>query len=447
MRDRFVLLGLARARADWFRTVGSWATAAMLPAEFVRCVSTEELRTRLGSGRRFSAALVDGSVPGLDRDLVATAAGVGCPVLVVEDGTSGRDWGGLGAAAVLTPPFSRDELVEVLAAHAQMVGAGVVEAAPTVEEAGRPRGELIAVTGPGGTGASTAAIALAQGLAEGLGAPVPGRGRRQERPAAPSVLLADLCRVADQAMLHDARVLVPGVQEVVEAHRTSTPPRSTLLDQTFEVPARGYRLLLGLRSPRHWVAIRARALEVTLDSLQRLVDVVVADVDPDVEGEAETGSLDVEERNLLSRATIARADAVVVVGEPSMKGLFALVRTLTDLVGFGVPVDRLVPVVTRAPRSPRSRAELTTTLSELLGASSGVAAQRLVSPLYLPERRVDEVLRDGVAMPAPLPAATAQAVMAVLRRAADREPRLAIAPEPVVPGSLSGFTAQDRPYP
>jgi hypothetical protein len=30
MRDRYVLLGLARARADWFRTVGQWATSAML---------------------------------------------------------------------------------------------------------------------------------------------------------------------------------------------------------------------------------------------------------------------------------------------------------------------------------------------------------------------------------------------------------------------------------
>jgi hypothetical protein len=447
MRDRYVLLGLARARADWFRTIGQWATSAMLPAEFVRCVSAEELRARLGSGRSFSAALVDAAVPGLDRDLVAAAEEVGCRVLVVDDGSSGRDWRGLGVAAVLTPPFSRDELVEVLAAHAQMVGTAVVDDAPRVEESTRPRGELVAVTGPGGTGASTVAIALAQGLASGLGQPSVGKRRRKEDPPAPSVLLADLCRVADQAMLHDSRVVVPGVQEVVESHRTSIPPRSTLLDQTFEVPARGYRLLLGLRRPRHWVAIRSRALEATLDSLQRLADVVVADVDPDVEGEAETGSLDVEERNLLSRATIARAGAVVVVGEPSMKGLYALVRTLTELLGFGVPVDRLIPVLSRAPRSPRSRAELTTALTDLLAASSGVAAQRLVSPLFLPERRVDEALRDGVALPAPLPALTARAVTAVLSRAAERDAPEASGPEPVVPGSLSAFTAQERPQP
>jgi hypothetical protein len=446
MRDRYVLLGLARARADWFRTVARWATAGMLPAEFLRCVAAEELRARLRSGRRFSAAIVDAGVPGLDRDLIAAAEEVGCRVLVVDDVTSGRDWKGLGVAAVLAPTFSRDELLEVLAAHAEMVGAAVVDDGPRPDQAARPRGELIAVTGPGGTGASTVAIALAQGLATGLGQ---DRNRRERRGAAsaPSVLLADLCRVADQAMLHDSRVVVPGIQEVVESHRISVPPRSTLLDQTFEVPARGYRLLLGLRRPRHWVTVRARALEATLDSLQRLTDIVVADVDADVEGEAETGSLDVEERNLLSRATIARAGAVVVTGEPSMKGLYALVRTLGELLGFGVPVDRLIPVVSRAPRSPRARAELAAALADLLAASSGIAAKRLVAPLHLPERRIDDALRDGVALPAPLPALTARAVVAVLQRADDREAAVADGPELVTPGSLAAFTAQEGPRP
>jgi hypothetical protein len=137
----------------------------------------------------------------------------------------------------------------------------------------------------------------------------------------------------------------------------------------------------------------------------------------------------------------------VVVGDASMKGLYALVRTLTELLGFGVPVDRVVPVINRAPRSPRPRAELTAALTELLSASAGVAADRLVSPLYLPERRVDEALRDGVALPAPLPALTARAVTAVLERAAERAASTTATPEPVTPGSLTAFTAQERPRP
>jgi len=443
MRERYVLLGLARARADWFRTVGQWSTSAALPADFVRCVSAEELRARLASGRAFSAALVDGSTPGVDRDLIALATEAGCAVLVVDDGRATRDWRELGAAAVLASAFSRDELLEVLAATSAMVGAATVDDVRPAPRDPSIRGRLIAVTGPGGTGASVTAIALAQGLAAGEGV-ASSRGRTQG-PRPPGVLLADLCRTADQAMLHDSRVVVPGIQELVEAHRTSTPLQQQLLEQTFEVPQRGYRLVLGLRRPRHWVAIRSRALDATLDSLQRLVDVVVADVDPDVEGEADAGSTDVEERNLLSRVTLARADAALVVGEPSMKGLFALVRTLSDLLGLGVPVDRLIPVISRSPRSPRRRAEISSSLAELLSSSAGTTADRLVAPVHIPSRDLDTALRDGVALPGAAPRILARSVVAVLDRAAVVAPDPTVSPVPVAPGSLSAFTSHEPP--
>lgn len=443
MRERYVLLGVAPARADWFRTIGQWTNAAMLPAEFVRCVSIEELRARLASGRPFSAVLLDGALPGVDRDVIAAGNEADVAVLVVDD-EQRRDWRSLGAAAVLATRFSRDELLEVLSATAVPVGAATLEDhGPSPDESSR-RGEIVGVTGPGGTGASTVAIALAQGLARGQGMPEStrraGKGRAK-RP--PTVLLADLCRTADQAMLHDARVVVPGLQEIVEAHRTTVPERSVLLAQTFDVPARGYRLLLGLRRPRHWVTLRPRALERTLDSLQQLSEMVVADVESDLEGSAETGSTDVEERNLLARATVSRASVVVVVGEPSMKGLFALVRTINELVMFGVATDRLLPVVNRAPRLPRARAELTRSLAELLAASVG-ADRPMVAPTYLPERSLDQVLRDGVALPTSMTRTLARAVAAVREHAT---PPLvapaAIVPEPVVPGSLSAFTSEE----
>jgi hypothetical protein len=443
MRERYVLLGLARARADWFRTVGQWANAAVLPVEFLRCVSTEELRARLRSGRPFSAAVIAADVPGLDRDLIAEARAVGTAVLVVDDRPPTRDWQGLGAAAVLAPTFSRDELLEVLAATSDLVGgATLVEEAP-VPSVSVPAGHLVAVTGPGGTGASTVAIALAQGIAAGTwiadGTPPAGAGRSPEA----AVLLADLCLTADQAMLHDARTLVPGVQELVEAHRTAVPALAELHDQTFDVPERGYRLLLGLRRRRHWATLRPRAVEATLDSLQRLADVVVADVESDVEGEAETGSLEVEDRNLLARATVARADVVAVVGEPSMKGVVALVRTIADLLGFGVPIERLLPVVVRSPRSPRQRGELSGTIAELLAASAGAVSERMCPILHLPVRDLDPYLRDGTPLPAPLPRSSARAVAAVLERAGSAAAPAATEPERIRPGSLSGFTPQE----
>lgn len=447
MRERYVLLGLARARAEWFRTIGQWSTAAMLPADFIRCVSIEELRTRLHSGRAFSAVVVDGSVPGVDRDLIAAADEAGVTVLVVDD-EARRDWRSLGAAAVLASRFSRDELLEVLAATSSAVSAATYDPGPVEKSLGTDRGRLVAVTGPGGTGASTLAIALAQGFASGEAQLRPGdrRPKRQAAPGtAPSTLLVDLCRTADQAMLHDSRVVVPSIQEIVEAHRTAVPIRATLLDQTFEVPARGYRLVLGLRRPRHWVALRPRALDSALDSLQRLSDITVVDVEADLEGEAETGSTDVEDRNLLARAAMARADAVMVVGEPSMKGLFALVRTINELVGFGVGTARILPVINRSAWRPRARAERTTAVADLVSSSLGTAARDALNPIHIPERSVDEALRDGVALPDALARTLARAMGAVIDRVDQPPPTPAARPVAIEPGSLSAFTAQERP--
>jgi hypothetical protein len=444
MGERYVLLGVAPARAPWFGRLAGWAATASLPAEFVRCVSLEEVAARLEGTRSFSALLVDPATPGLDRDLLAAAGDVGCPVLVVDAAPGQRDWRSLGAAGVLAPTFSRDELLEVLAEIATRIPTAAFRRSDPAPRPTGDQGRLIAVTGPGGTGASVLAIALAQGLASSVDPLVrpdgqPGPQRR------PSVLLADLCRVADQAMYHDAQVLVPGLQELVEAHRVGRPASAELLDQTFDVPARGYRMLLGLRRPRHWVGLRRQALEATLDSLQWLSDAVVADVECDVEGEAETGSLDVEDRNLLGRVTLPRADLVLVVGDASMKGTTALVRTLAELIAFGIEPERLLPIANRSPRSPRRRAEVTATVSELSAAVAGPRARDLAPVLHVPERDPEPALRDGVALSGPLPRLLASVAASVLARTATRPPRVVAEPVLVTPGSLSTFTSQEPP--
>lgn len=458
MRERFVVLGLARARADWFRTVAQWTSGAMLPADFVRCLSAEEVRARLRSGRAFSALLVDADVPGLDRDLIREATQAGLAVLVV-DGRGTRAWRDLGAAATLATAFSRDELLEVLQATAEPVGSATLRD----EETGTPvlsgpHAPLLAVCGSGGTGASTVAIALAQGLAaeEAIlpppliadAAPLellddPSARVSSSPMLRPEVLLADLCRTADQAMLHGTGAVVPSIQELVEAHRTSAPSRDEVRQQTFEIETRGYRLLLGLRQPRQWIGLRSRALEMTLDALQRTADVVVADTEADMEGEQETGSLDVEERNLLSRATLARADLVLVVGTASMKGVHSLVRTIGDLLDFGVPAERVLPVINRGPRGPRARAEVTTAVAGLVTDRIGVAASALPGPTYLPSRAVDEALRDGAMLPTAVARPIARAAVGMLERLGDRVGVAAIEPMEIVPGSLSGFTEEE----
>jgi len=425
--ERFVVLGLAPARAAWFRSVGLWANSGALPAEFVRCISVEEVRARLGSGRPFSALVADAGLPAVDRDLVAAARAAGCAVLVVDDGRATRDWLELGAARVLAPSFGREELVAALTSCAHPVRRG--DADPT-DLLTRPapaawRGSVAVLTGAGGTGVSTAAIALAQALADDV-------------RHGGMVLLADLRLRAEQAVLHDAGGVLPCVQELVEAHRSGQPTADDVRALAFAVPDRRYHVLLGLRRARHWPAIRPQAFEAAFDSLRRAWGVVVCDIDADLEGEDDAGSIDIEERNVMSRTAAAQADVVFAVGLPELKGVHSLVRVLEDLVGFGVDAARIVPVLNRAPRSARARAGLAAALAELTAPFSG---GRLMNPVHLPERsNVEADLHDGARLPAGLGAPLAGAYRALLDR-----PRLepvATEPEPVRPGSLGHWTEE-----
>ena len=427
--DRFVLLGLARPRAEWFRAVAQWATSAALPAEFLKCVSAEELRARLESGRAHSAVLLDGALSVVDRDVIQAARNAGCAVFVIDDGRAARDWRSLGVAAVLPTPLSREVLLDVLATHAAMVGRPTLdrfdESAIELEV---DAGSVVAVCGPGGTGTSVVAAALAQGLGTRLGA-----GR---------VLLADLAINGEQAMLHDARDIAPGVQELVEAHRSRQCSDEEVRAMTFEVVGREYRLLLGLRRPRYWSTLRPRSFEAAFESLRRAFEVTVCDVTGDVEGEDHAGSVDVEERNLMARTTVARADAVFVVTRPGPKGVHSVVRLIADLVEVGVTSNRILPVFNRAPRQPRLRAELSAALSDLLVPVTG--ASSVAPPLFLPSRKIDEALRDGVPIPAPLPALTASAFDALTARAGRMLLHPRREPELVAPGSLGAWLDQDE---
>jgi hypothetical protein len=420
MTDRYVVLGLAPARAEWHSRASRWAASAILPIEFVRCLSVDELAARLETGRAYSAALVDANVVGLDRDLIALARSRGCPVVVVGD-TDGRDWNELGAAARIDPGFERAALIDVLRTTATLVADGAPAPQPAPALPAERHGRLVAVTGPGGTGASMTAIALAQGLAT----PVGGTSGR------PAVLLGDFCRVADQAMLHDARALVPGVPELVDAHRVGRPDSAQVRDLTFAVGARGYRLLLGLRRPEQWTTLAPHALAAALESLCALADWVVADIEPDTEDATDTGSHEVEQRHVLARSVLARADAVVVVGEPSFKGVHALVRTLDRLAERLVPGDRLLPVIIDAPRAPKARTELRTTVRDL--SAHRVVGPASRGPVLLPRRPIERRLREGLTIPTPIPRLVAAAVRAVASGSERREPQ---APQPVRVGSI-----------
>ena len=424
--DRYVLLGLAPARSAWFDAVAQWTSSASIAAEFIKCISAEEVRSRLASGRSHSALIVDASAPGFDRDLVDTANGHSTPVIVVHPGRADPGWvQDLGCIAELATAFSRDDLLEVLEAHCSPVG-DATSLPPLIEDFVAPlwQAQMFAVCGPGGTGASLVAIALAQGLSRD-----PRYGGR--------VLLADLARRADQAMLHDSPHLGPGLQEMVEAHRLTRPNPEEVARMTFHVPGRGYRLLLGLRQPEAWVALRPRAVDATVSGMRRAFQAVVADVTGDVEGEAESGSADVEERNHLARAATANATLTVVVGSPGLKGVHSLARLVRELVATGVRDDRIVAVVNRSPRHPGARAESARALAALLEGSGIKLA--LAGPLHIPERKVEDAIRDAAPLPTAIVEPITRAVQHLADRVSDSEPPTARI-ERVAPGSLGSWT-------
>src|SRR6185503_10776951 len=93
-----------------------------------------------------------------------------------------------------------------------------------------------------------------------------------------------------------------------------------------------------------------------------------------------------------------------------------------------------VPVVNRAPRSQRSRAELAAALRDLLPPHDEPAGI-----VWLPERNVDDAVRDQARLPGALADPLGQAwrvAMDVARRRRDDHPVGMSEPQLVAPGSL-----------
>lgn len=371
MTDRYVVVGAARSRQGWFAELSRWSTAAVAPIDYLKCLDPAEVLALLGSGRRVSALLLDAGLAGVDRELFAVATSAGAAVVVVDDGRTRRDWDALGAAAVLDPRFDRTELMEVLGRHARFVDRDRAARRVVVDATERGRqAPVVSVTGLGGAGVSTVAMATAQVLVDLLGG-----GRR--------VALVDGARRGSLAMYHDTGDVLPGLPELVEAHRHDELDPTEVTRLLVPHPRRGYDVLLGVRRPRDLVAMRPAALAAALDSLTRCYDVVVVEHDRDLDGEAETGSVDIEELHGLARLVSARADLVLAVGRRGLAGVQDHLHLLDELEESGIHPRRIQPVVNRAPRGAPARAAHTRTMARLAGPP---AAQRR-APLFLGRRR------------------------------------------------------------
>ena len=127
---------------------------------------------------------------------------------MVTDGSVHRDWDALGCAAVIDHRLELGPLLDVLTRHTLAVDRSRRPGRTSIRrDPGARRGRLLAVLGRGGAGTSTVAMAAGTGLR------LPGRcpQRRRSSTARDVVTLA---------MYHHIGDVIPGLPELVEAHRS-----------------------------------------------------------------------------------------------------------------------------------------------------------------------------------------------------------------------------------
>lgn len=405
MSERYVVAGLARPREQWFGDVARWATSGVVPVEFVKCLSHDEVTALLVAGRRLSALLVQVDAWPLERELVQLALRNGCATIAVSNGIVHHDWESLGCATVLADDFGPDDLIDALQRHAVPVDREVLHHGSvrlgTADDASGA--STISVLGSGGTGTSTIAMFVAQAMA----------------PSG-STLLIDGARRSDHAMYHDIGDVIPGLPELVDAHRTDRLDPMAVRELTFEIPSRGYELLLGLRRPNEWVTLRQPSVGAALDSAANAYDNVVIDVDADLEDESLTGSPDLADRHSLTLCALERSDLVLVVVRDGLHGTMSARRLLDELHDSGVEEDRCQIVVNHAPRNAAQRAALTRTFARLQSPP----------PLFVPTLRRLSDMHHRVT---PLHDRTVRRLRAALRHRVASLPELGPAPDAATP--------------
>jgi hypothetical protein len=292
--------------------------------ELLWCATPAEVAVLARHGR-LRAAIVDALIARLDPGLLAVVRRA-CPVLVVDGRPDARRWEALGAVVLReTPPSATEALASVERAEASWrsaPGAAVKRLEPV------RRGSLVAVLAAPGGSATPTAVAVAGSLAD---ATTPAR----------TVALADLSLRAPHRALHGIGSEHAGLPDLLEASRFGHPPPASIL-RSIHVVDRGYLVVPGLEQHHDWVLAGDVAAARALDGLRATVDLTVAQVDPDLEGEIDTGSFDIEDRNVLARTAVRAADLVLVAAGSDRYGRLGAIAALTSLARHGVPHERTV---------------------------------------------------------------------------------------------------------
>ncbi len=424
MSNRCVVLGLTHARSGWAAQVSRWSTGGTIAIEFIACLTADELRAAMAV-RQVAAVLLDAQAPGLDRRLVSEAKRAGAGVVGVSSAGKAPGWERLGVEVELPGEPTPRQLISALALHAtqrethQELAPSPASRQPADQEAvpdelptsvhrllGKTAlsltGRLVGVSGIGGSGASTVAMALAQGLAF----------------SDESIALVDAARRAGLAMYHDVGDVLPGLPELIEVTRHGTVDPEQVRALLFELPDRGYSLLLGQRHVGDWVLADATSASAAIAAVARSFELVVVDHDPDVERGSARTQLALGDRHAAALHMVAAAELMVVVADASTRGVHSTVHRIDELVEAGLPAERLLLCFNRSSRSPRSRTRLERALRSL--TTGRYEHGRGPSIVILPElRQIESALVDA----RPMPRRLSRPIAAAVRRALAATPR------------------------
>jgi Mrp family chromosome partitioning ATPase len=242
------------------------------------------------------AVVLDGALPWLDRDLVATLCEAGVAVVAVGSQTATLD--ALGAVPV-SEDVDASTLVELLAGLTPAAADGGT--APRVDA---PRGRVVVVWGaPGAPGRTSVAVHLATESA---------------RTARRTLLVDGDGWAASIAQLLE----LSESPAVAQAARSGARGWPEPLEQFLQRGADGLEVLAGLPRAELWPEVAPAAWLAVLDAAARAFDAVVVDVAAPIEEDEE---LVVERipfrRNLMTTVALDRADRTVLVTSADPIGL------------------------------------------------------------------------------------------------------------------------------
>jgi hypothetical protein len=155
-------------------------------------------------------------------------------------------------------------------------------------------------------------------------------------------------------LCEDARFASPKVSPQIDSYTIPFGRRQVQLP-----------IVTGSTQQSFWNALTADAADRAMSWLCRSFNYSIFACEANLLGRRETGSLDIEERNLISRTLAQYADLVCVAVQPDAIGVKRWMNQLETLKSLRSEAQPIVTIVVERQRSPIARAQLVRTLNEL----------------------------------------------------------------------------------